>query len=268
LPDLIRQGQRAVRLRPDGQRREARRILAGVYQLADFYVAFQPAPELVWLVADRAVNEGQEADDPCAAAGGAWALVQCLREAGRWDESLSVAMDAAAQLAPHLENSPDDWRGMWGALQFEAAYTYARRGRWGPAWHHWEQADAVATRLGSGYRHTQTSFSQVIMGAHATTLGVELRRPTEALQAADFDADVIPSVPRRARHLIEIARACHQRKDRHAMYALLDKAERTAPETVQYNGFARDMLLELSANPPSAMRAEVRALCQRVGLLN
>ena len=90
----------------------------------------------------------------------------------------------------------------------------------------------------------------------------------EALQAGDFDADLIASVPRRARHLIEVARAYRQRKDRHAIYALLDKAERTAPETVQYNGFARDMLLELSANPPSAMRAEVRALCQRVGLLD
>ena len=139
----------------------------------------------MWLVADRAVSEGQEADDPYTAAGGAWALVQCLREAGRWDESLSVAMDAAAQLEPYLESSPDDWRGMWGALQFEVAYTHARLGRSGPAWRHWDQADAMATRLGSGYRHTQTSFSRVIMGAHAATLGVELRRPAEALQAAD-----------------------------------------------------------------------------------
>lgn len=88
----------------------------------------------------------------------------------------------------------------------------------------------MATRLGSGYRHTQTSFSRVIMGAHATALGVELRRPAEALQAADFDADLIASVPRCARHLIEVARAYRQWNDRHAIYALLDKAERTAPE--------------------------------------
>lgn len=69
------------------------------------------------------------------------------------------------------------------------------------------------------------------MSAHATTLGVELRRPGEALRAANgFDADAIPSLPRRSRHLIEVARAHHQRDEGHAAYALLDKAERTAPE--------------------------------------
>lgn len=93
LPDLIRNAQRAVRAREGEQRREARRILAGVYRLTDFYVAFQPAPELVWLVADRSVTEAQEADDPYAMAAGAWALVQALRESGRWEEAVSAATD-------------------------------------------------------------------------------------------------------------------------------------------------------------------------------
>jgi hypothetical protein len=105
------------------------------------------------------------------------------------------------------------------------------------------------------------------MSAHATTLGVELRRPGEALRAANgFDADEITSVPRRARHLIEAARAHQQRGDRHAVYALLDKSERTAPETIRYNGFAREMLFSLVTTPPSGMRDDVRGLCERVGL--
>jgi hypothetical protein len=99
------------------------------------------------------------------------------------------------------------------------------------------------------------------MSAHATTLGVELRRAGEALRAADgFDADDIVSVPRRARHLIEVARAHDQRAERHAVYVLLDKSERTAPETIRYNGFAREMLLGLLNHPPVGMRAEVRDL--------
>ncbi len=64
LPDLIRDAQCAVRTTAGTQRRGARLVLAGVYRLADFYVAYQPAPELVWLVADRALAEAQEADDP------------------------------------------------------------------------------------------------------------------------------------------------------------------------------------------------------------
>lgn len=265
LPGLIRDAQRAVRVTRGDERRDARRVLAGVYQLADFYVAYQPAPELVWMVADRALTEGQEADDPYAIAGGAWAMVQALRDAGRWEEAITLATDAAAGLAPHLDRGPADWRGLWGALHAEVAYVHARRGRHGEAWRAWEQAEAVAQRLGEGYRHVQTSFSVSVMHAHATTLGVELRRSGEALRAAEsFEPDSIPSLARRSRHLIEVARAHAQRGDRVAVWALLDKSERTASETIRFNGFAREMLLDLAARPPAGLRAEVRELCTRV----
>lgn len=46
----------------------------------------------------------------------------------------------------------------------------------------------------------------------------------------------------------------------------MDAAERTAPETVRFNGYARDMLLSLAATPPTGLRDEVRALCVRVGV--
>lgn len=267
LPGLLRDAQGAVRALRDEERRKARRLLAGVYQLADFYVAYQPAPELVWLVADRALTEGQEADDPYATAGGAWAMVQALRDAGRWEEAVTLAMDAARMLEPHLDHSPADWRGLWGALYAEVAYVHARRGRHGQAWEAWERADRVAGRLGSEYRHVQTSFSRAVMTAHATTLGVELRRSGEALRASEsFDAGDIPSLARRSRHLIEVARVYFQRDERHAAWVFLDRAERTASETIKYNRFAREMLLDLTAEPPSGMRADVRDLCQRVGL--
>lgn len=268
LPDLIRDARAAVRSHTGELRRQARRVLAGVYRLADFYVAYQPAPELVWLVADRAIAEGQEADDPYAIAAGVWALAHALRDAGRWDEAIAVALDAAQQIEPHLvPGVDDDWRGIRGALLFEVGYTYARRGRHGQAWAYFERADQVAGQLGAGYRHVQTSFSQTIMGAHATTLGVELRRPGEALRAAEsFNPELIPSIPRRSRHLIEVARAHHQRGESNATFMLLDHAERTAPETVRFNGFARDMLLELATSPPAGMRADVHTLCERVGL--
>ncbi len=266
LPDLIRDAQRAVRVIRGEERRDARRVLAGVYRLADFYCAYQPAPELVWLVADRALNEALEADDPLAIAGGTWAKVQTLRDAGRWDEALDVAAFGSREIEPYLD-SGDDWRGMWGALQAEVAYVHARRGRHGQAWEAWELADRVAQELPVGYRHTQSSFSRPVMSAHATTLGVELRRPSEALRAADqFDPDAIASVPRRARHLIEVARAHDQRSEKHAVWALLHHSERTASETIKYNGFAREMLINLRSNPPTGLRQDVLELCERVGI--
>ncbi|MFC5290405.1 multiprotein-bridging factor 1 family protein [Actinokineospora guangxiensis] len=270
LPSLIRDAQRAVRTHAEpADRRDSRRVLSGVYCLTDFYVAYQPAPELVWLVADRAITEGQEADDPYAIAAGCWAMVGALRDAGRWDEAIALATDAARNLESSLnDDAPPDWRGMCGALEAEIALVHARRGSHGEAWAHLERADAIARRLGDDYRHVQSSFSTAVMAAHATTLDVELRRAGEALRAADrVDPDLIASVPRRARHLIEIARAHHQRGERHAVWALLDRSHRTAPETIRYNGFAREMLLDLVDTPPSGLRQDVRALANAVGVM-
>lgn len=269
LPGLIRDAQGAARTAREN-RRQARRILAGVYQLADFYVAYQPAPELVWMVADRALSEGYEADDPYVIACGAWAMTQALRDSGRWEEAVALARTAAEGLEPYLDRdeTPDDWRGVHGALQAEVAYVHARRGRHGDAWSWWEKADDTAQTLGPGYRHVQTSFSMPVMAAHATTLGVELWRSGEAIKSArSFDADLIASVPRRSRHFIEVARAHFQRDEPVAALALLDKSARTAPETTRYNGYARQMLHSLMDKPPSGMRADVNDLCERVGLV-
>jgi hypothetical protein len=43
-------------------------------------------------------------------------------------------------------------------------------------------------------------------------------------------------------------------------------AERTAPETIRFNGYARGMLLSLAAAPSAGLRDEVPALCRRSGV--
>ncbi|WP_280365155.1 hypothetical protein [Nocardia wallacei] len=215
------------------------------------------------MVADRGLNEGYEADDPYVIACSAWSMVQALRDSGRWEEAIGLAHDSIDRLTPYLDRpgTSDDWRGIAGALDAEIAYVHARRGRHGDAWRYWERADRTVRLLGPSYRHVQTSFSQPVMAAHAVTLGVELRRSGEALQAAQtFDAKRIVSVPRRSRHFIEVARAHHRRDDAVATLAVLSSSERTAPETIRYNGFARDLLRGLLKSPPSGMRDDVHAL--------
>jgi tetratricopeptide (TPR) repeat protein len=267
LPGLIRDAQRAVRTVPDEQRRQARRLLARVYQFADFYVAYQPAPELVWRVVDRAMIEAREADDPYTIAGSAWALAQCLRETGRWDEAIAVSTDAARLLEPRLADAGPDWLAMWGALEFEVAYNLARRGRGGEAWGYWDRANDAAGRLPAGYWHQHTSFGLAVVRAHAVTLHVELRQPGEAVRRAEsFAPEEITSVPRRSRHLIQVARAYHERGDRLGAFALLDKAQRTAADTVSYDRFGRQLANELARRPPTGFQDEARDLAARVGV--
>lgn len=75
----------------------------------------------------------------------------------------------------------------------------------------------ISERLSPGYRHVQKSFSQAVMRAHAITLGVELRHPDEALQAVElFDPAWTPSLARRSRHLIGVARGHYQWGEQHA----------------------------------------------------
>jgi transcriptional regulator with XRE-family HTH domain len=267
LPALIRDAQQSVRRSTGPLRREARRTLAGVYQLADFFVAYQPAPELVWLVADRSITEAQAADDPYLMAGGAWALTQVLRDAGRWDEAIAVSTDGVGQLEPRLAEGSADLRAMCGALLFETGYVHARRGKHGMAWSFWDRANKIAELLPVNYRHTQTSFGRAVLVAHAVTLDVELRRSGEAAaRARRFDANAISSIARRSRHLVEVARAHHQQGDHAGTYATLRSAADTAPETVRFNGYAKDMASTLLASPPTGMAQESRRLAADIGI--
>jgi hypothetical protein len=45
-------------------------------------LAYQPVPELAWLVADRGMAVTQEADDPVAIAGSAWYLARLFHHVG------------------------------------------------------------------------------------------------------------------------------------------------------------------------------------------
>jgi hypothetical protein len=48
----------------------------------------------------------------CTGSWCAWALTHALRDAGRWEEAVTVALDGARRLESWLSRTPDDdWRG-------------------------------------------------------------------------------------------------------------------------------------------------------------
>ncbi|NJP93238.1 helix-turn-helix transcriptional regulator [Nonomuraea sp. FMUSA5-5] len=267
LPDLLRDAQLAVHLRQGDERRRANALLAQTYGLTQMYVAYQPAQELVWRVADRALTAAQESGDPLALSCAVWFLVQAHRESGDYTAARSINEQAMAALEPHLSEGGVDLLAMWGALTFELGFTAARAGDAGEAWMHWDEAGRVADRLPGDCYQPWTSFSRVIMKAHAVTVAVELRQGGEsARQAGNAESVPIPSRPRRGRHLIEVARAHHLRRDHPAVLGALQLAQQAAPETVMYNGFARRMALELVESGPSHLRVQARDLADEIGL--
>ncbi|MEU4474671.1 helix-turn-helix transcriptional regulator [Micromonospora sp. NPDC023888] len=268
LPDLLRDVQRAALTYEGAERRRAQALLAEALGLAQMFLAYQPAAEILWRVADRAMVAAQESGDPEALACAGWFLCQVHRDAGDWDTAMAVTLDVLSALESRAADASTNLLALFGALHFEAAYTAARSGEEGRAWRYWDRADRVAQRLPQGFYQPQTSFSRVIMGAHAVTVAVELQKSGEAVrQARRHDAAAIPSRPRRARHLIEVARAHHGKDDRGTAMASLRQAYESAPETIRFNGYARQITLDLLSGPPST-RKDARDLALKVGLVS
>jgi transcriptional regulator with XRE-family HTH domain len=269
LPDLIRDSQLAANMYDGAPRRHANAILAEVYGLTQMFVAYQPAQDLLWRVADRALLAAQESEDPLALACAVWFLAQAHRDTGDYDAAREINEQGMFTIQPHLDNDPTvDLRAMWGALAFELSYTASRLGDTAEAWRHWSEAQRVAERLPADYYQPWTSFSRVIMRAHAVTVAVELHQGGEsARQAANAESVPIPSKPRRSRHLIEVARAYQLQRDFDAMLGTLQLAQQTAPETIKYNGYARRMAFELVDSGPSYLQAPAHQLADQIGLM-
>ncbi|CAO0829692.1 hypothetical protein SMICM17S_04080 [Streptomyces microflavus] len=151
LPALIRDGEHAVRVLDGDQRRAAYVALSDIYRLAGQATAYIAPAELAWVVADRALSAAQAADQPAAIAASAWNMGNILRETSYPEEALRVVMEASDLIRPHLEGAPEDWRGIYGALQLHAAVTAAREGNEGDAWRYWGKGDQVAKNLPPNY---------------------------------------------------------------------------------------------------------------------
>lgn len=210
----------------------------------------------------------QDSGDAHAIGIAGWLTTQAHRDTGAWEAADDINISVLRFLEPMLPDAPTEVLAVWGALQFEAGYTAARRAEQGTAWRYWDQAEKVAKRLPADYYHPVTSFSQAIMDAHAVTVAVELGAGGESVrQAAQAEASVIPSRPRRARHKIEQARAYHLDGQPEVAVATIDAAYETAPETVAYNGYARRILLEELDSRLPTRRARAAVTAARIGLL-
>jgi transcriptional regulator with XRE-family HTH domain len=271
LPDLIRDAQLAVRQADRAaDRRAAQAVLSEVYSLSQFFIAYQPDSSLLWRVAERGMVAAQESGDPHAIGVAAWLTAQAHRDSGpgHYDAADAVTLDALRYLEPLLPDASHEVMAIAGALQFEAGYTAARRADTAVAWSYWDRAEKMSQKLPEDYYHPVTSFSRVIMGAHATTVAVELHTGSDSVrQAARAEAEVIPSRPRRARHRIEQARAYQLDGQPDVALATLKYAWQAAPETIRWNGYAKRIILEETESKAPERRRCASELAVSVGLL-
>ncbi|MGH3622361.1 MAG: helix-turn-helix domain-containing protein [Sciscionella sp.] len=267
LAHLIRECSRAVRVLDGAERRIAAAALSEVYALCEQVLAWVAEPALVWLTADRCMQAAQQADDPLVIAGAAWVVGNVQRATQREEEALDLANEAAELLAPRLEDGTDSHRAMWGALHLHGSITAARMGREGDARRHWDLGSDAARRLPDGYAHPWTVFGVANANITGVSVNVDLRQGRRALNEANkLDPDSVPSVERRARLWMEMARSYQQQDDHTGTLSLMQRAVSVSAEAMRCHPLARGLIGELVTSGAPMVRNEARALAHQLGI--
>lgn len=265
LPDLLADSQHAARVLDGADRRRALVVLAETYHLAQLFLSFQPAPDLVVLTGDRAMAAAQDADSPNAIAAAAWYMNHVHRDAG---EAAEARVELAEQAASLLGADDDpEHIARRGLLYLAVALSYAKTGQAGDAWRYWDKADSAARTLGDDYAHPWLIFGRGIVHGYAVTMHNDLMQPVRALEVADaLDLGTVPSATRRSYHLIETARAHGLLDEGAAAVSYLQRAYRESPETIQFNLHTRAVLPELARSGPRMVRDDARTLAVELGV--
>lgn len=268
LPLLIRDTQAATRLHDGRDRRTAHVVLSEVYALAEQMLSWLCEPQMLWMVADRAMWSAREADDPQAIALAAWVLGNVLRATGEEEHALEIARDAAGMLTPRLEAGTDDYRAMWGALQLHAAVTSAWMGHEGEALRYLDEGQSTARRLPGGYAHTATVFGVANAELHGLSVRVDLYKTRDALrQAQGIDPQGVPSVDRQSRLWLEMARSYHQENDYVAAHGALARCYDTSPDAARCHPLARSIAGDLVDHGGRLVERDARTLAERLGVV-
>jgi tetratricopeptide (TPR) repeat protein len=197
-------------------------------------------------------------------AAGAFRLVFVFLAARHYDQAEETARTAADALLARADQGEPEAMSLWGALTLQRAVIASRMNDPDAAYGHLERAAQIAGRLGEGRNNYNTEFSPANVGLYEIAVAVELGDAGRALRTAAAVSTTGLSAERRARMLIDVARAHAQRRQVAEAVAALRQAEDITPEQVRGHEVVRQLVSDLLTmqDPPSG---ELRELAARVG---
>jgi transcriptional regulator with XRE-family HTH domain len=268
LPRVLANAQLAARQLDGDHQRVANRLLAETYQCVGFAMANTGRSDLAWIAADRGILAAQQSDDRLVVAASTRTLAHALLAMGRHDKAQQVAVTALTTLEPGLGSALPAHLSIYGALLQTSAVVAARRGDRPGANEFLAEAATIAARLGEDRNDFWTVFGPTNVGIHRASVSVELGDAGRVIeQARAIDPSQLPSLERRAHHLLDIAQGYGQgRKDHQALDALL-QAERLAPQEVHQQPVVHRLVVELLHRERRTTKPQLRELARRVGVL-
>jgi len=260
VPDL----ETAVRTLPEAQQAEVCELMASTYQACSAALAKLGEPEAAWIAADRALAAAERTGNPMLVAAAAFRLVFVFLAARHYDQAEETARTAADALRSLADRGDPQAMSLWGALTLQRAVTASRLNYPDTAYHHLEQARQIAARLGEGRNDYNTEFGPANVSLYEIAVAVELGDAGHAMRTAATVDTTGLSAERRARMLIDVARAHVQRRQVHEAVTALRQAEDITPEQVRTHDLVRQIVSDLLTmqDPPSS---ELRGLAGRVG---
>jgi len=237
--------------------------MATTYQACSAALTKLGEPEAAWIAADRAMAAAERAGNAMLVAAGAFRLVFVFLTARHYDQAEETARTAADALEPLADQGDPQAMSLWGALTLQRAVTASRVNDPDAAYRQLERARQIADRLGEGRNDYNTEFGPANVGLYEIAVAVELGDAGRAVRTAATVDTTGLSAERRARMLIDVARAHAQRRQVTEAVMALRQAEDITPEQVRTHGAVRQLVSDLLTmqDPPSS---ELRDLASRL----
>jgi transcriptional regulator with XRE-family HTH domain len=263
LRDLVPALETGVRAVPAEQQSEMWELLAATYHACSAALSKLGEPGAAWIAADRGMAAAERAGNPLLVAASAFRLGIVFLGARYYQQAAEVSGTAADALWRIAETGTPEAMSIWGALTLQRAIEAAHLGDASAAYGYLDQARAVAEQVGPGRNDFNTEFGPANVGLYEIAIAVELGDAGRALRTAESVDTSGLSPERRARMLIDVARAHGQRRQVSDALTALLQAERLTPEAVHSQPLVRQVITDLLAmqNPPNA---DLVALSMRI----
>lgn len=239
---------------------------AEAYQVASALLLKSKEPVLAAIAAERSIAAAEASGSDLTAASATRAVVHCLMSAGHPDRAAALAAHTADRLATSVDMNSPTTLSVYGALVLRGAIAAARSEDHDRAHTLLNEADQVATHLGTDRNLYWTAFGPTNVAAHRVAVAVELGDAGTAVRlAAKVDLTKLELPERKAMLLLDTARAYSQWGKWERAFDSIRHAERYAPEEIRTRPAVQAMIDELVQRSPVPLQRRLREYARQVG---
>ncbi|TNY37765.1 helix-turn-helix domain-containing protein [Thermomonospora catenispora] len=267
LPELITQAQLAAREYIGDEHRSAERVAALANQAAAMILTKLGEADLAWIAAQKGLAAAERSEDPAVIGSLFRSVIHSLHTQDRHSDSKEMTRKAADYLRRELTPSAPEIVSIYGTLLLPGAVAAARAGDRSTAAEYLDEAEEMATLIGTDANHLWTAFGPTNVKIHRVTAAMSLGDVQIALDLIPrVDTRGLP-VERRVRHALEVVNAYLARNMTEQAIEKLLTAERRAPEQVHDHIMSRQLVLRLRTTSAGKRSRKLAELARRMKVI-